>query len=114
MLKNLRNLKKSVAVCLASLMVAGSFVGSQKIIEEKQQVTAPNAIVAVIATGGALAAVGNAAGGGAMAALGVDVAELAPIFEAAAAGATQAELLAMFATTFGWFIMIACGAAIIA
>jgi len=114
MSKNLRNLKKAVSVGLASLMLAGSFVGSQKIIENHRQVTAPNAIVAVVATGGALAAVGGAAGGGAMAALGVDVAELAPIFEAAAAGATQAELLAMFASCFVWFIMIAAGAAIIA
>lgn len=49
-----------------------------------------------------------------MAAMGIDVAELAPIFEAAAAGATQAELLAMFGTFFGWVVLIAIGAAVIA
>lgn len=49
-----------------------------------------------------------------MAALAIDVAELAPIFAAAAAGATHAELLAMFATYFGWFAMLSLGAVIVA
>lgn len=110
----MKKFKQWVSCSVAVLMLIGSFVGSQKIIENHRQVTAPNAIVAVVATGGSLAAVGNAAGGGALAALGIDVAELAPIFGAAAAGATQAELLAMFASFFGWFVMIAAGAAIIA
>lgn len=110
-----KNFKKLFSCFLATLMIVFSICGSKKIINDgSSEIYSPQAIIAVIASGGSFAAVVDGAVGTFMASMGVDAAELAPIFEAAAAGATQAELIAMFGTFFGWAVMVAAGAAIIA
>lgn len=110
----MKKFKQWVSCSMAVLMLMGSFVGSQKIIEDKQISMCPNAIIAVVATGGALGAALPAGGGAAMAALGIDAVELTAIFEAAAAGASKATLMAMFGAAFGTWLLIAGGMAIIA
>ena len=103
-------LKKSLLSLLAIGLLAVNIMLPAKSTPHKEQ---PQAIIAFFANGGKLEKIGEAFGGGIIAGV-TAVADLAPAFEAAAAGAGMAEVVGIvggiIGAAFGWGAVIAVAA----
>ena len=91
-------LKKSLLSLLAvGLLVVNIMLPSKTVTQEER----PQAIIAVVASGGSLATFLPTLGQGILAGITIDVEELAPAFALAASGATMGEVVGMLFSILG-------------